>query len=72
MKVSLPAQPALRAAMIAPAAPKPPATDKATTGGRAEEIFTGQLDQVLAEKISEASGDRFGGPMYELFLLGRK
>jgi hypothetical protein len=41
-------------------------------GGRAEEIFTAQLDQVLAEKISEAGGDRFGGPMYELFLLGRK
>lgn len=36
-------------------------------GGRAEEIFTQQLDQVLAEKISEASAEKFTGPMYELF-----
>ena len=41
-------------------------------GGRAEEIFTQQLDQVLAEKISESSGDRFVGPMYELWTLQRK
>ena len=41
-------------------------------GGRAEEIFTQQLDQVLAEKLSEASADKLSGPMYELFTLGRK
>ncbi|HUT11150.1 MAG TPA: rod-binding protein [Thermoguttaceae bacterium] len=41
-------------------------------GGRAEEIFTQQLDQVLAEKISEASAERFLEPMYQLWTLGRK
>ncbi len=40
-------------------------------GGRAEEIFQGQLDQVLAEKMSEASADSFTGPMYDLFTLAR-
>jgi len=41
-------------------------------GGRAEEIFTQQLDQVLAEKISKASAERFLEPMYQLWMLGRK
>ncbi len=41
-------------------------------GGRAEEIFQQQLDQVLSEKLSEASGGKFSGPMFELFTLGRK
>ena len=41
-------------------------------GGRAEEVFQGQLDQVLAEKISESSADRFAGPMFELFQLQRQ
>jgi hypothetical protein len=41
-------------------------------GGRAEEIFTQQLDQVLAEKISDASAEQFVAPMYELFTLQRK
>jgi len=41
-------------------------------GGRAEEIFTQQLDQVLAEKISKASGETFLEPMYQLWTLGRK
>jgi hypothetical protein len=40
-------------------------------GGRAEEIFQGQLDQVLAEDMTEATADRFAGPMFELFMLGR-
>ncbi len=40
-------------------------------GGRAEEIFQGQLDQVLAEKMSAASADSFTGPMYDLFTLPR-
>ncbi len=39
-------------------------------GGQAEEIFTQQLDQVLSEKISEASADKFLEPMYELWTLG--
>ncbi len=41
-------------------------------GGRAEEVFQQQLDQVLAEKISQASASRFTDPMYELFTLSRK
>lgn len=41
-------------------------------GGRAEEVFQGQLDQVLAEKIADASADRFAGPMFELFQLQRQ
>lgn len=40
-------------------------------GGRAEEIFRGQLDQVLTEKISDASADKIADPMYELFRLPR-
>jgi len=40
-------------------------------GGRAEEIFQGQLDQVLSEKMTEASADQFTGPMFELFNLSR-
>jgi hypothetical protein len=41
-------------------------------GGRAEEIFQQQLDQVLAEKLSNASAERLTGPMFELFTLERK
>jgi Rod binding domain-containing protein len=41
-------------------------------GGRAEEVFQQQLDQVLAEKLSQSSGDKLSGPMYELFTLGRR
>ena len=41
-------------------------------GGRAEEVFQGQLDQVLSEKLSEASADSFSQPMYELFMLPRR
>ena len=42
-------------------------------GGRAEEVFTQQLDKVLAEKISHASADKFVGPMYELWTVqGRR
>lgn len=41
-------------------------------GGRAEEIFTGQLDQVLAEKMSKASASKFTDPMYELFTAQRR
>jgi len=33
-------------------------------GGRAEEIFRSQLDQRLAEEMSDASADRFIGPMF--------
>jgi hypothetical protein len=41
-------------------------------GGQGEEIFRGQLDQVLAEKLSDASADKFAGPMYDLFTLSRR
>ena len=40
-------------------------------GGRAEEVFQGQLDQVLGEHLSKASEGSFSGPMYELFTLAR-
>jgi peptidoglycan hydrolase FlgJ len=40
-------------------------------GGRAEEIFQGQLDQTLAEEMTKASADTFTGPMFELFNLQR-
>ncbi len=36
-------------------------------GGRAEEVFQSQLDQLLVEKISDASADQITEPMYELF-----
>jgi Rod binding domain-containing protein len=34
-------------------------------GGRAEEVFQGQLDQKLAEHLTEASATRFAEPMFE-------
>lgn len=41
-------------------------------GGRAEEVFQGQLDQVLSEKLAESSSARFSDPMFELFQLQRR
>lgn len=41
-------------------------------GGRAEEVFQGQLDQVLVEKLSDATAGQFSGPMFDLFNLNRK
>jgi len=41
-------------------------------GGRGEEIFQQQLDQVLAEKLSHASAEKLAGPMYELFMMSRR
>ena len=41
-------------------------------GGRAEEIFQSQLDQILSERMTEVSGDQFSGPMFELFTMQRK
>jgi len=40
-------------------------------GSRVEKIFQQQLDQVLAEKISEAAADRLAEPMFQLFNLRR-
>ncbi len=41
-------------------------------GGRAEEVFTQQLDQVLAQKMSRSAGEQFFGPMYALWSTGRR
>ena len=41
-------------------------------GGRAEEVFQGQLDQVLSEKMTEATANQLTGPMFDLFQLGRQ
>lgn len=41
-------------------------------GGRAEEIFQGQLDQVLAEQMAKANADKLAGPMFDLFSLQRR
>jgi Rod binding domain-containing protein len=41
-------------------------------GGRAEEIFQQQLDQILGERLAERSGERFSEPMYALFKLDRR
>lgn len=40
-------------------------------GGQAEEIFQQQLDQVMTEKMTEATASSFTGPMFELFNLSR-
>jgi Rod binding domain-containing protein len=40
-------------------------------GGRAEEMFQQQLDQVLAEKIADSEGGRYCDAMYELFTMNR-
>jgi hypothetical protein len=40
-------------------------------GGRGEEVFQGQLDQMLAERMSDASREQFAEPMFELFQLPR-
>jgi peptidoglycan hydrolase FlgJ len=40
-------------------------------GGRGEEVFQGQLDQMLAEKLSDSTKEQFAKPMFELFMLGR-
>jgi Rod binding domain-containing protein len=34
-------------------------------GGRAEEVFQGQLDQQLSQHLTEASAARFAEPMFE-------
>ena len=40
-------------------------------GGRGEEVFQAQLDQILAERMTEATADQFTGPMFELFTMHR-
>ncbi len=41
-------------------------------GGRAEEVFTQQLDQALTQTLAETSGGKLSGPMYQLFTQQRK
>jgi hypothetical protein len=41
-------------------------------GGRAEEVFQRQLDQVLAEKMADASAQQFTQPLFDLFTLSRR
>jgi hypothetical protein len=38
-------------------------------GGRTEEVFQAQLDQVFAEKLSDAAVDSFTGPIYDQLSL---
>ena len=40
-------------------------------GGRGEEVFQGQLDQMLSEQLAKASAADFTEPMFELFALQR-
>jgi hypothetical protein len=40
-------------------------------GGRAEEMFTERLDQVLSEEITKSSASQVSEPMFELFMLNR-
>lgn len=40
-------------------------------GGRAEEVFSEQLDQVMVERITEASASSVADPMFELFNMQR-
>ena len=40
-------------------------------GGRAEEVFQGQLDQLLSQRMAEASASQFSGPMIDLMMLPR-
>ena len=41
-------------------------------GGRAEEVFSQQLDQAFTKKLSETSASKLSGPMYNLFIQQRK
>ena len=38
-------------------------------GGQGEEIFQGQMDQVLAERLRDSTAEQFSGPMFELFMM---
>ncbi len=40
-------------------------------GGRAEEIFQDQMDQILVQDITKASAGSIADPMFELFQLRR-
>lgn len=41
-------------------------------GGKAEEVFQSQMDQTLAEKLTDASAEQLSQPMWELLSLQRR
>ena len=41
-------------------------------GGRAEDVFTQQLDQILAQEIGNSSAEKFSEPMFEQFMMRRR
>ncbi|MCS7305185.1 MAG: rod-binding protein [Thermoguttaceae bacterium] len=41
-------------------------------GGIAEDIFTQQLDQILAESLTKTLAHKVSEPMFELFMLSRR
>jgi hypothetical protein len=40
-------------------------------GGMGEEVFQSQLDQILVERISDATASSFSDPMYQLMMAHR-
>lgn len=40
-------------------------------GGRGEEVFQGQLDQIIAEKLSDSDNGSMSQSMFDLFQLPR-
>jgi peptidoglycan hydrolase FlgJ len=40
-------------------------------GGMGEDVFQSQLDQILVERISDASAKTFADPMYEVLMARR-
>ena len=41
-------------------------------GGRGEEVFQGQLDQMLVQEMASSSGHDLSGAMFDLFQLNRR
>ncbi|MFK8113904.1 MAG: hypothetical protein AB8B91_17005 [Rubripirellula sp.] len=41
-------------------------------GGRTEEVFQKQMDQLMVEDLTDASADSIAEPMFELFNLQRR
>ena len=41
-------------------------------GGRTEEVFQQQLDQVIVEDLTEASADSIATPMFDLFSMQKR
>ena len=41
-------------------------------GGRVEEVFQKQLDQVMVEELTEASADSIASPMFDLFNMQKR